>query len=92
MGNPIKFVDPTGTFTSPYYTEDGTFLGVDEKGFTGAIYITNKATFDKYSNKGVADSKKIQGDKNTVPLKTSVIELASQAHIYTRCIEEKYRC
>ena len=88
LGNPIKFVDPTGTFTSPYYTEDGTFLGVDEKGFTGAIYITNKATFDKYSNKGVADSKKIQGDKNTVPLKTSVIELASQAHIYTDVLKK----
>ena len=88
LGNPIKFVDPTGTLTSPYYTEDGTFLGVDEKGFTGAIYITNKATFDKYSNKGVADSKKIQGDKNTVPLKTSVIELASQAHIYTDVLKK----
>ena len=88
LGNPIKFVDPTGTLTSPYYTEDGTFLGVDEKGFTGAIYITNKATFDKYSNKGVADSKKIQGDKNTVSLKTSVIELVSQAHIYTDVLKK----
>ena len=75
-----------------YLTEDESLMPANrvgnEKGFTGAIYITNKATFDKYSNKGVADSKKIQGDKNTVPLKTSVIELASQAHIYTDVLKK----
>ena len=43
----------------PYYTEDGQFLGVDENGFTGNIYITDEEVFEKYSKNGIANSKDI---------------------------------
>lgn len=84
----MKYIDPTGALISPYYTEDGTFLGVDEKGFTGEIYITDKATFDKNSNNGVADSKLIQNDKNTSSLKERSISLETQSNIYTDVLKK----
>ena len=57
--NPISYIDWMGMNASPYYDEQGNFLGVDEKGFAGEIYITNKETFDANSTDGVANSETI---------------------------------
>jgi len=45
VGNPIKFIDPTGKEISPYYTSEGKFLGVDREGFKGNIMIISKEGF-----------------------------------------------
>lgn len=46
LNNPLKFVDPTGQYTSPYYDKDGNYLGVDHEGFTGEIRITTAKDFE----------------------------------------------
>jgi len=59
-------VDPTGQLYSPYYDKNGDFLGLDEKGWSGDIYITSKDLFDKLKNKdGVVNSQQIQAYKAT---------------------------
>lgn len=83
LGNPIKYVDPNGAFTSPYYTANGQFLGVDENGFTGNIYITDEEIFKKYSKNGIVNSKDIQGDKKTSLMKDNILTSAAESHIYT---------
>lgn len=88
LSNPIKYVVPNGAFTSPYYTENGTFLGVDERGFTGNIYITNKDVFDKYSQSGIANSNQIQGDENTRLFKDEILTMAAESHIYTDVLKK----
>ena len=37
--NPIMFIDPDGRAASPYYDEDGNFIGVDAGGFSGEIMV-----------------------------------------------------
>lgn len=89
LGNPMKFVDPSGMLASPYYTRDGDFLGVDEQGFTGVIYITDEETFEKHSDSdGVADSEDIQKDENTVSIKDSYLEASVQSRIYTNVLNK----
>ena len=46
LNNPLKFVDPTGQYTSPYYDKYGNYLGVDHEGFTGEIRITTAKDFE----------------------------------------------
>ena len=67
--NPMKYGDPTGELASPYYDIDGNFLGVDENGFSGNIYIIDSKTVDKYSKDNIINSKAIQVDKNTTFVK-----------------------
>jgi hypothetical protein len=83
FNNPIKFVDPDGQAASPYYDQEGNFLGVDEKGFEGEIYVTNKETFDKNAANGVADSKSIQADENTVGLQDAGLSAQGLSNVYT---------
>lgn len=47
--NPVRHIDVAGLFISPYYDWNGNFLGTDEKGFTGDIYITSKEAFEYFS-------------------------------------------
>ncbi|MEO3421235.1 RHS repeat domain-containing protein, partial [Bacteroides xylanisolvens] len=88
LANPIKYVDIIGAFTSPYYTEDGQFLGVDENGFTGNIYITDEEVFEKYSKNGIANSKDIQKDMNTILMKDKLLTSAAESHIYTDILKK----
>jgi RHS repeat-associated protein len=50
---------------SPYFDKHGNYLGVDEEGFRGKIYITTREAFDKYSTNGVANSDLLQADAET---------------------------
>ena len=53
MGNnPLSLVDPTGGITSPIYTKEGKFLGVDSQGFAGEIVIMGESTFNELTNNG----------------------------------------
>ena len=88
LANPIKYVDIIGAFTSPYYTEDGQFLGVDENGFTGNIYITDEEVSEKYSKNGIANSKDIQKDMNTILMKDKLLTSAAESHIYTDILKK----
>ena len=88
LANPIKYVDIIGAFTSPYYTEDGQFLGVDENGFTGNIYITDEEVFEKYSKNGIANSKDIQKNMNTILMKDKLLTSAAESHIYTDILKK----
>ncbi len=63
--NPIVFVDPNGMFVSPYFDKDGCFLGLDEKGYRGDVYITDSKTFNDNSRGGVAFSKDIKSSEKT---------------------------
>lgn len=88
LGNPVKYVDLIGAFTSPYYTEDGQFLGVDENGFTGNIYITDEETFKKYLKNGTVKSKDIQGDSKTSSMRDKLLTSAAESHIYTDVLKK----
>ena len=69
LNNPLKYTDPTGQMFSPYYDKLGNFLGVDENGFKGDIYITTKEAFNASANKDrIADSKILQANKDTKEL------------------------
>jgi len=85
----LTFVDPTGQLFSPYYDHDGKFLGLDEKGWSGNIYITTEDAFKASATGGVANSAIIQ--------KNSATKLISQfgglsdealAMIYTSILSE----
>ena len=65
LNNPLKYNDPTGMLISPYYDMNGNFLGVDENGFSGDIFITTREAFNANATNGIADSKLIQADVNT---------------------------
>ena len=43
--NPINFIDPTGM--NPIYSPSGKFLGTDEGGLKGCIYIMNESDFEQ---------------------------------------------
>ena len=58
-------------------------MGVDENGFTGNIYITDEEVFEKYSKNGIANSKDIQKDMNTILMKDKLLTSAAESHIYT---------
>ncbi|MDF1549136.1 MAG: RHS repeat-associated core domain-containing protein [Bacteroidales bacterium] len=45
--NPIMFIDVNGENASPYFDEDGNFLGVDEKGYSGQVMVTSQAAWSK---------------------------------------------
>ena len=83
--NPVINIDVVGTFASPYYDFSGNFLGVDEFGFTGDIYITKKETFYESSENGIANSKKIQAKEETLKFSAISSSLSSEAlsNIYT---------
>jgi hypothetical protein len=58
-------VDPSGWLISPYFDIKGNFLGVDENGFFGQIFITSKETFNTFSKDGIGDSKMLQKSGDT---------------------------
>jgi hypothetical protein len=74
--------DPTGEMWSPYYDKNGKFLGVDEEGFKGKIFITTEAAFKVNANKdGIANAKNLQENKATRWIKDYPINgLSSEAH------------
>ena len=86
--NPMKYGDPTGELASPYYDIDGNFLGVDENGFSGNIYITDSKTVDKYSKDNIINSKAIQADKNTTFVRSVSLTVAAESHIYTDVLKK----
>ena len=43
--NPVRYIDPTGMFTSPIYDEEGKLLGTDDEGLQGVAIIMNKSNF-----------------------------------------------
>jgi RHS repeat-associated protein len=90
--NPLKFIDPNGLSISPYYDIDGNYLGVDEKGFTGDIYITNRETFEQYKRKdGTVNSKDIQANDQAIAFKdypVNKLSLPTQSKIYTHVLNK----
>jgi hypothetical protein len=48
LNNPLMYIDPTGQMFSPYFDKTGNFLGLDENGWAGDIYITTEAAFKKH--------------------------------------------
>ena len=88
MGNnPIQNNDPLGDIISPYYDKDGNFLGTDENGFAGEIFITDKKTFEKYEqNSGKVKSTDIQQDKATSKIKDTDLSIEAQSNIYTHVL------
>lgn len=63
-------------------------MGVDENGFTGNIYITDEEVFEKYSKNGIANSKDIQKDMNTILMKDKLLTSAAESHIYTDILKK----
>jgi RHS repeat-associated protein len=86
--NPIRFVDWMGMSVSPYFDNSGNFLGVDENGFSGKIFITTKQVFDENSTNGIANSVSIQKNDITKSIKNSYISEKAQAKIATRVLSE----
>lgn len=77
-----------GEISSPYFDKNGVFLGVDEKGFEGEIFITSKNSFEKNSKNGIANSKTIQADKETKSVKNISVDLEAQSKIYTFVLKQ----
>ncbi|MCF8332502.1 MAG: RHS repeat-associated core domain-containing protein [Bacteroidales bacterium] len=89
-GNPVMMVDPNGMATiarrneiiSPYYDKNGVFLGTDEGGFTGEIFITTKEKFNNYkNNNGNARTFDIQKDVDVRPMKDIHLSAKAEAEI-----------
>ena len=57
--------DPTGERFSPYYDKEGNFLGLDENGWKGSIYISTQDAFNASAIDGIANSNILQANKNT---------------------------
>lgn len=83
MNNPIKYIDPTGALTSPYYSPQGDFLGVDENGFTGEIYITDAEAVREHSTNNTIDSEGIQSDSRTKFIRYTDLSFEAESKIYT---------
>jgi hypothetical protein len=64
------------------------FLGVDENGFSGNIYITDTKTFDKNSSNGIASSKEIQSSSSTKALQESNIGAEGFSKVYTHILKK----
>jgi hypothetical protein len=81
--------DPTGDRFSPYYDENGTFLGLDEYGWKGNIYITTKEAFDRSATNGIANSKILQANQAT-KLISAFASLSDKAlaRIFTSILSE----
>ncbi len=91
LNNPINLIDPDGRFVSPYFDKNGQFLGIDENGYEGDIYILDKKTFSSNSKDGIAYSKGIQNSENTFSLKSakaSNISLEAQSKIFTHALKQ----
>jgi RHS repeat-associated protein len=66
LNNPLKYTDPTGEMYSPYYDRNGEFLGLDENGWSGDIYIADRNVFNSLKDKnGNVNSQEIQAYKTT---------------------------
>ena len=91
LNNPLKYTDPTGQMFSPYYDKLGNFLGVDENGFKGDIYITTKEAFNASATDGIANSMLLQANKATRFIRdnpTNVLSLEAQSKIMTHILQD----
>ena len=91
LNNPLKYTDPTGQMFSPYYDKLGNFLGVDENGFKGNIYITTKDAFQASAMNGIANSMLLQANKETRWIKdypVNLLSLEAQSKIMTHILQD----
>ncbi|MDR2039444.1 MAG: hypothetical protein LBQ60_16095 [Bacteroidales bacterium] len=84
--NPLKYIDPDGRRASPYFDIKGIFLGIDEKGYKGNIFITTKEAFAKHSEEGIARSGDIQSDTDTKIVKEVQLTAEAESNIYTHAM------
>jgi len=88
--NPIMFIDPDGRAASPYYDENGNFLGVDENGFEGEVFVTSKEAFDEHSTNGVAKSKGLKADGDTETLTKAGLNAKAASKVLTNVLEREF--
>jgi len=87
MGNnPIINTDPTGMVYSPYYDENGDFLGVDEKGFAGQVMVTSA---DAYKNAdGSVNSKSVGESSDTKSFDDAGLTKGAQGRVLTDIVNK----
>ncbi|SFF54070.1 hypothetical protein, partial [Thermoflexibacter ruber] len=82
-GNPILKNDPDGRAASPYYDQNGNYLGVDEHGFKGEVKVTTQQAFNASAKNGVADSKTLSANKDTKGINQSKLDAKAASKVFT---------
>ncbi|MDR0939378.1 MAG: hypothetical protein LBN29_08515 [Mediterranea sp.] len=62
MGNPVRYLDPTGKEASPIYSVEGELLGTDDQGLQGDAIVMDGQDFTQGMSHGEAMAKNLGED------------------------------
>ena len=63
--NPILYIDPTGTLTSPIYDKEGNLLGTDDEGLQGRAIVMEETDFKQGMSHEEAEKKRFRNQCST---------------------------
>ena len=82
LGNPLKYIDPTGMFTEPIYDWFGNHLGNTQEGFTGLALVYSGNEKVDFSTMSAAQAREMEGMRSFDDVSTRLNE-NTVSKIYT---------